>query len=191
MSTTCGGLGIVSAKVESGRRSRNRLVVNSDANGRFHSDWLGFIYSRLRLARNLLSDEGVMFISIDHGEVANLRRLCDEIFGEENFVALFVREKRTTRENRRVFSFNHEYVICVARDQATFEMVRNLVPTTDEVKERYANPNGDHGVLAVGFSQCPGRACHEGSVLYHYHSKWETTGSTAWQMLGTDVTEVR
>lgn len=70
----------------------NRLVANTDANGRFHSDWLSMMYSRLKLARNLLNDDGVIFISIDDDEVFNLRKLCDEIFGELNFVAEIVWE---------------------------------------------------------------------------------------------------
>ncbi len=121
----------------------NRLVVNTEANGRFHSDWLSMIYPRIKLSRNLLADDGAIFISIDETELANLRRICDEIFGEGNFVAVFVWEMRTTRENRRVFSFNHEYIVCVARDKASFESVRNLLPATDEVRARYTNPDKD------------------------------------------------
>ena len=73
--------------------SGNRLVVNSESNGRFHSDWLSMMYSRLKLARNLLSDDGAIFISIDDNEQANLKRLCDEIFGEANFLANVVWQK--------------------------------------------------------------------------------------------------
>ncbi|WP_329808577.1 site-specific DNA-methyltransferase [Gallibacterium anatis] len=65
----------------------NRMEVNSESNGRFHSDWLSMMYPRLKLARNLLTDDGVIFISIDDNEQANLKRLCDEVFGEKNFVA--------------------------------------------------------------------------------------------------------
>lgn len=101
------------------------------------------MYPRLYLARNLLREDGVIFVSIDDHEVENLMRLTNEIFGEENFVALFVWEKRTTRENRRVFSFNHEYVLCVARNKPTFEESRNLLPLTEDVKARYNNPDND------------------------------------------------
>jgi len=79
----------------------NRLTANTESNGRFHSDWLSFIYPRLRLAKNLLSDDGVIFISIDDNEQANLKRLCDEIFGEENFVGQM---QRKTTEHVRVLS---------------------------------------------------------------------------------------
>ena len=101
------------------------------------------MYPRLYLARNLLRDDGVIFISIDDHEVCNLRKMCDEIFGEENFIATFIWEKRKTRENRRVFSFNHDFLICYAMDCATFESTRNLLPPTSEVLSRYSNPDGD------------------------------------------------
>lgn len=71
----------------------NRLVANKESNGRFHSDWLSMMYSRLKLARNLLRDDGIIFISIDDAEFANLKELCVEIFGGENFVASLVWEK--------------------------------------------------------------------------------------------------
>src|SRR5690606_2596234 len=76
-----------------------RLVANTDANGRFHSDWLSMIYSRLRLARNLLKEDGVLFISIDDNEVDNLRKVCTEIFGEENFVAQIIWQKVYSPKN--------------------------------------------------------------------------------------------
>ena len=69
----------------------NRLVTNSNSNGKYHSDWLSMIYSRIKLARNLLSDDGVIFISIDDNEMANMKKICDEIFGEDNFTAVFPR----------------------------------------------------------------------------------------------------
>jgi adenine-specific DNA-methyltransferase len=84
-----------------------------------------------------------MFISIDDGEALNLRRLADEVFGEENFVATFIWEKRTTRENRRVFSFNHDYVVCYAKSKEVFELTRNLLPLTEEARARYKNPDND------------------------------------------------
>ena len=120
-----------------------KISTNSEASGRFHTDWLNMIYPRLKLARNLLTEEGAIFISIDDGEVNHLRSIIDEIFGPENFIAQFVWEKRTTRENRRVFSFNHEYVMCIAKNKREFERTRNLLPTTDEVRARYSNPDSD------------------------------------------------
>ena len=77
----------------------NRLVANTESNGRFHSDWLSMIYPRLKLARNLLRDDGVIFISIDDGEVYNLRKICNEIFGESNFLANIVWQKKYAATN--------------------------------------------------------------------------------------------
>ena len=74
--------------------NENRLVANRDSNGRFHSDWLAMMFPRLKLARNLLREDGVIFISIDHGEIANLSKICDEVFGAENFCGIFVWEKK-------------------------------------------------------------------------------------------------
>jgi adenine-specific DNA-methyltransferase len=85
---------------ESGRG----LVTNSESNGRFHSDWLSMIYPRLKLARSLLSEDGVIFISIDDGEVANLRKIADQVFGEANFVANVVWQKKYTRANDARFA---------------------------------------------------------------------------------------
>jgi adenine-specific DNA-methyltransferase len=121
----------------------NVLTSNPETSGRYHSDWLTMMYPRLFLARQLLREDGVIWISIDDNEVYNLRLLCNEIFGEENFVATFIWEKRTTRENRRVFSFNHDFVLCYARNKDLFQASRNLLPLTEEVLDRYSNPDSD------------------------------------------------
>jgi len=123
--------------------SGHKITSNTEASGRLHTNWLNMMYPRLKLARNLLREDGAIFISIDDGEVSHLRSVTDEVFGPENFISLFVWEKRTTRENRRVFSFNHEYVLCVAKNKTHFEQSRNLLPTTSEVRERYGNPDND------------------------------------------------
>jgi adenine-specific DNA-methyltransferase len=95
----------------------NTLVANTEANGRFHSDWLCMMYPRLRLARNLLRDDGVIFISIDDNEVHNLRKICDEIFGAENFVCTFVRRRRMATGMRdTAVSPDHEYVVAFAKN---------------------------------------------------------------------------
>ena len=92
----------------------NRLIANSEANGRFHSDWLSMLYPRLKLARNLLSDEGLIFISIDDGEAHNLKKICDEIFGGDNFVGFFVWKSRVSEDTRAKtgLSTDHEYIAC-------------------------------------------------------------------------------
>lgn len=120
-----------------------KFSTNSEAEGRFHTKWLNMMYPRLYLARNLLKDNGVIFISIDDNEIENLRRMCDEIFGEENFVSSFVWEKRKTRENRKSFSVNHDHILCYAKIKPLFEDTRSLLPLTEEARARYTNPDGD------------------------------------------------
>ncbi len=116
----------------------NRMVVNSEANGRFHSDWLTMIYSRIRLARSLLSDEGVIFISIDDGEVGNLRKICDEIFGEEMFAAQVIWKKRSTPPNDRVIGAQHDYILVYVKKSL---LALNLRKRTAEQVSRYKNPD--------------------------------------------------
>jgi len=121
--------------------SGGRLVANTDANGRFHSDWITMMYSRLKLARNLLKDDGVIFISIDDGEVSNLRKVCDEIFGESNFVADVIWQKRYTRSNNTIdFTTVVEHIICYSKSD---RFVVNLLPRTEDADARYTNPDKD------------------------------------------------
>ena len=92
-----------------------RLYKNTDSNGRFHSDWCSMIYSRLLLARNLLADDGVIFISIDDNEQSNLKQICDEVFGENNFAAEIPWQSRLSMQNDTDFSINHEYLLVYAK----------------------------------------------------------------------------
>ncbi|MEI6349789.1 MAG: site-specific DNA-methyltransferase [Verrucomicrobiota bacterium] len=108
-----------------------------------HDRWLCMMYPRLALLRQFLREDGAIFISLDDNEVAALRVLMDEIFGGGNFIATFVWEKRTTRENRRVFSFKHDFVICYAKVKSNFEAVRNKLPYTEAVRGRFKNPDND------------------------------------------------
>ena len=97
----------------------NRLVLNSESNGRFHTDWLNMIYPRLKIARDLLSEDGVIFISIDDNEVENLQKICDEIFGELRYVASFPWRKRTAKSDVPFgISQDYEYLICYAKSGA-------------------------------------------------------------------------
>lgn len=128
---------------EQADESGNLLTSNPETSGRYHSSWLSMMYPRLFLARQLLREDGVIWISIDDIEVANLRLICNEIFGDENFVATFIWEKRTTRENRRVFSFNHDYILCYAKDKQRFQASRGLLPLSEAALKRYSNPDDD------------------------------------------------
>ena len=95
----------------------NRLVQNTESNGRFHTDWLNMIYPRLRLAKSLLKDNGVVFISIDDNELNNLLRLCNEVYGENNLVAIFPWQSRLSMQNDTDISSNHEYVVAYAKNR--------------------------------------------------------------------------
>lgn len=117
----------------------NRLFKNSDTNGRFHSDWCSMIYSRLMLARNLLSDDGVIFISIDDNEVQDLKNICNEVFGEKNFIVQIIWKKRSTPPNDKKIGAAHEYVLCYAKQCALVEL--NLRERTEEQLARYQNPD--------------------------------------------------
>ncbi|WP_019345299.1 site-specific DNA-methyltransferase [Mycolicibacterium conceptionense] len=119
-----------------------KLVANTEANGRFHSDWLSMMYPRLKLARNLLKDDGVIFISIDDNEVDNLRKLCAEVFGGHNFVAQIIWQKVYAPKNSALwFSEDHDYVLVFARDKKSWNP--RQLPRTPEMEARYKNPDND------------------------------------------------
>ncbi|PMC62259.1 site-specific DNA-methyltransferase [Corynebacterium xerosis] len=119
-----------------------RLVANTDANGRYHSDWLSMMYPRLKLARNLLKADGAIFISIDDHEIDNLRALCDEVFGAKNFVAQIIWQKVFSPKNSaQWFSEDHDYIVCYARDKRKW--MPNPLPRTPEMDARYRNPDND------------------------------------------------
>lgn len=127
----------------------NRLVANTESNGRFHSDWLSMMYSRIKLSKEYLSDDGVLFISIDESEVSNLAKLCSELFGEDNFIATMIWEKGR-KNDARFISVGHEYIIVVAKNK------RHLIdsdikwrepkPGAKEIQDEYLRLKRIHGV---------------------------------------------
>lgn len=120
----------------------NRLAPNPESNGRFHTDWLNMIYPRLKLAKDLLTDDGVIFISIDDNEQENLKKCCDEVFGGQNFVAQLVWERAYAPKNdARFISNSHDYVLMYARNLDGFVIGR--LPRTEEANARYQNPDND------------------------------------------------
>ena len=125
----------------------NRLVQNTESNGRFHTDWLNMMYPRIRLAKDLLKKDGVLFISIDDCEVENLRKLCDEVFGEQNFIANLVWQKKFSRANDATyFSTMHDHILCyskanIALDEEGWEI--GLLPRGDDLPAGYGNPDND------------------------------------------------
>lgn len=120
-----------------------RFVTNTEANGRFHSHWLSMIYPRLKLARNLLADDGVIFISIDDHEIGQLRRVSDEIFGESNFIAQVVWQKRTSPESRKRIGAGHEYVVAYAREISNIEDALQPLPLEEKDRLAFNNPDND------------------------------------------------
>lgn len=120
----------------------NRLVQNSESNGRFHTDWLNMMYPRLRLARDFLTDDGVIFISIDDNEQENLKKVCDEIFGSNNFLAQVVWERAYAPINlKKNFSVSHDYILVYGKDSSVIQT--NGIARTDESDNRYQNPDDD------------------------------------------------
>lgn len=120
----------------------NKLVQNTESNGRFHTDWLNMIYPRLKLAKNLLTDDGVIFISIDDGEQENIKKICDEIFGEKNFIAQVIWERAFAPINlKKHFSNSHDYLICYSKN--IDNTICNGLPRGEESDSRYSNPDND------------------------------------------------
>lgn len=117
-----------------------RVSTNAETSGRYHTDWLNMMYPRLRLARNLLTEDGVIFISIDDNEVANLRKICDEVFGEQNFIAQCVRKRRQSQANlAKNISPIHEYILIYCK---YFGEILNKVPVKLNSND-FKNPDND------------------------------------------------
>lgn len=128
----------------------NRLFKNTDTNGRFHSDWCSMIYSRLLLARNLLTDDGVIFISIDDGEVGNLKKICNEVFGEKNFIGCFLWKKKSTSTNvvNALVSAQTDYQLCYGKSISPTSLNRRAT-TTEERKYPYNDDNGNYRTTII------------------------------------------
>lgn len=126
---------------EEGNHMVDPMVQNTESNGRFHTDWLNMIYPRLKVAKDLLSDDGVIFISIDDNEVENLRKACDEVYGRFNFLATIVWQKKYAATNdSKGFSTTHDYIV-VYQKSALFN--RNLLPRTSEQNAPYKHNDND------------------------------------------------
>jgi adenine-specific DNA-methyltransferase len=120
----------------------NRMLKNLDSNGRFHTDWLNMIYPRLRVARDLLADDGVIFMSINDNEVENLKKICNEIFGEKNFVANLVwQSKYTVSNDAQYISYQHENILFYAKSLEKFNIGR--LERTEEQNTSYKNRDND------------------------------------------------
>lgn len=120
----------------------NQLTTNTENNGRFHTDWLNMMYPRLKLARNLLTDDGVIFISIDDSEQEKLKMICNEIFGEQNFLAQVIWERAYSPVNlKKNFSESHDFILVYAKNISN--VVSNGLKRNDQANDRYSNPDND------------------------------------------------
>ena len=127
---------------EEGNQTIDPLQRNAESNGRFHTDWLNMIYPRLKVARDLLSDDGVIFISIDDNEQKNLKNVCDEIFGPSSFIAQLIWERAFSPKNDAKFISNsHDYILMYSKNIEAFSIGR--LPRTEEANARYSNPDND------------------------------------------------
>lgn len=130
----------------------NRLFKNTDTNGRFHSDWCSMIYSRLMLARNLLTDDGAIAISIDDNEIDNLGEICDEVFGSQNFVSkIIVQNNPRGRQSDSFVATVHEYLLCYAKDST--KCLVNGMPLTEDQKAEYCYSDGNGAYRLLGLRQ--------------------------------------
>ena len=120
-----------------------RMVQNTESNGRFHTDWLNMMYPRLKLAKDLLSEDGVIFISIDDNEVDNLRKICDEVYGRISFIANIIWQKRTSPDARKIISSAHEYILIYTRNIELGHSLLNQLPFDIADTSRYKNPDND------------------------------------------------
>lgn len=131
-----------------GNQTIDPMQRNTEANGRFHTDWLNMIYPRLKVARDLLTEDGVIFISIDDCEVENLRKVCDEIFGQENFIANLIWQKKFSRANDALyFSTMHDHILCYAKQSKYVSdngWEIGLLPRGEETPNGYVNPDDDY-----------------------------------------------
>ena len=127
---------------EEGNQTIDPMQRNTESNGRFHTDWLNMIYPRLKVAKDLLSDDGVIFISIDDNEQKNLKNVCDEVFGGNNFIAQLVWERAYSPKNdAKYISNSHDYILMYAKNIEDFSIGR--LPRTEEANARYSNPDND------------------------------------------------
>ena len=127
---------------EEGNLTIDPMQRNTESNGRFHTDWLNMIYPRLKVAKDLLTDDGVIFISIDDNEQKNLKNVCDEVFGGNNFIAQLVWERAYSPKNdAKYISNSHDYILMYARNIEDFSIGR--LPRTEEANARYSNPDND------------------------------------------------
>lgn len=145
----------------------NRLSTNSDTNGRYHSDWLSMMYPRLKLARNLLKDDGVIFISIDDNEAVNLKKMCDEIFGEDNFIAqIVIYSNPRGRQSNNFFPDTHEYLLTYSKNSGSLKILG--LDLTEEQEKEYSLKDEKGFFREIGLRLRGGRATAQESPTLHF-----------------------
>lgn len=151
----------------------NRLVKNLESNGRFHTDWLNMMYPRLKLAKDLLSDDGAIFISIDDNEVANLKKICNEIFGSDNFIAQAIVQKSTNgMGDKKGFAKNHEFILCYQKSTST--IFYGLSPDAEYIKSfNLEDDNGKYKIDGILMKKGAGSRREDSPTLYFpvYYNK--------------------
>ncbi len=157
-----------------------------------HDRWLCMMYPRLLLLKQFLSKDGVIFVSIDDNEIASLKLLMDEIFGGKNFSASFIWEKRTTRENRRAFSFSHDFVLCYAKNVGKFEATRGELPISQDVINGHKNPDNDPRGLwqSVAITAQAGHGTCI-TVLHDYNTSRTQNRPSTRELLEIHTTEIK
>lgn len=166
-----------------------RMVQNTQSNGRFHTDWLNMMYSRLKISRDLLTEDGSIFIAIDDNEYANLKRICDEIFGESAFVATIIWENFYGRSNAAAISPAHNYILTYAMNGENWKYTRNLLDRSEDSASKYKNPDNDpKGPWRLGPIFASGER-HEGlmyTVTTPAGKKVSPPKGSHWRMLEKD-----
>lgn len=135
---------------EEGHRMADHMVQNTESNGRFHTDWLNMIYPRLKVAKDLLSDDGVIFISIDDCEIVNAIKLCSELFGQDNFVSQFIWKKKQGGGNDSSYVVaEHEYIVCFAKNKSSLSFNLDTKYKLDDALYPYSDAIGDYGLITL------------------------------------------
>ncbi|WP_142410406.1 DNA methyltransferase, partial [Heyndrickxia sporothermodurans] len=145
----------------------NQLSTNFESNGRFHTDWLNMMYPRLKLARNLLTDDGAIFISIDDSEEANLVKICDEIFGEKNRVGLICHKSRASVSNDKIISPNHNRILFYAKNIEILNEKRQLIGEDPDLSNFEYDDNDGKGPYRLTPVDGPGGA-KKGNPYYEF-----------------------
>ena len=128
----------------------NRLVQNTESNGRFHTDWLNMIYPRLKVARDLLSPDGILCTSIDSNEVNNLKKICQEIFGAQNYIGdIIIQNNPRGRQSDRFFATAHEYLICVAKNIDQCVLLGESLDKESQNEYKYEDEKGRYRLLGL------------------------------------------